>query len=433
VPDGIGELQMGSKVYFGPDLAPINGQPPNYVLNGLINAVGWVSRVLDVQGYRLDHVQGISVDFLRQLLNANGMQGAFAVGEYWDGVVAHVNDWISSPQWMQGRASAFDFPLYFTLLAMSNDPNFNMANLDHAGLAGTNPFRVVTFVENHDTESRRDLVPKNIQPQDKPLAYVYILTSEGFPCVFFKDYSTDPGCLGGQLRPIIDNLVWIHQNIAEGPTQQRWKSQDVFVFERLGGAHLLVGMNKNKGAAQRLANVFTGFGPNVTLHDYTGHGPDITSDAQGHVTLPIPSNAGGLGYVCYSVAGINSRFAATPAAVTQVLEGAADLDIKPAIAANPVQIGRIFCNAGQPIQASLQFDVTGWGPNTSLTLKLLDPAGNALDQKIFKQADQGAALSGVAAATGFYTWQIQAANPPAASPGIAYTLTTTYQAPQTVQ
>jgi alpha-amylase len=33
-PDGIAELQIGSNVYFGPDLAPINGKPPGYVRDG---------------------------------------------------------------------------------------------------------------------------------------------------------------------------------------------------------------------------------------------------------------------------------------------------------------------------------------------------------------------------------------------------------------
>ena len=192
----------GSKVYFGPDLAPINGKPAGYVSNGLIANLEWLTRALDADGYRLDHVQGVSAVFLRRLLSQEIMRGKFAIGEFWDGDTAKINDWISSPAWMAGRCSAFDFPLYFQLLAMSNDPSFNMAQLDRAGLAGVDPMRAVTFVENHDTESRRDLVPKNIQLEDKPLAYAYILTSEGFPCVFYKDFRIAPGCLGDYFKPL---------------------------------------------------------------------------------------------------------------------------------------------------------------------------------------------------------------------------------------
>jgi alpha-amylase len=79
------------------------------------------------------------------------------------------------------------------------------ANLDHAGLAGSGPLHAVTFVENHDTESRREPVPRHIQPEDKPPAYAYILTSEGLPCVFYKDYSTDPRCLSDRISRVAND------------------------------------------------------------------------------------------------------------------------------------------------------------------------------------------------------------------------------------
>ncbi len=49
---------------FGRELAPINGKPPCYVFNGLIDAADWLTRALDVQGYRFDDVKGLSTDFL---------------------------------------------------------------------------------------------------------------------------------------------------------------------------------------------------------------------------------------------------------------------------------------------------------------------------------------------------------------------------------
>jgi alpha-amylase len=165
------------------------------------------------------------------------------------------------------------------------------------------------------------IIGKNIQPNDKPLAYAYILTSEGFPCVFYKDYSKDPGCLGDRLNHTIVNLMWIHQNIADGPRLQRWKDGGVFAYERLGCSHLLVGLNKDKHAS-RTIHVDTGFPPNTLLHDYTGHGTDIRTSADRSVTLNIPRNTDGLGYVCYSLPGIAGGFANAPSGVTQVFEGA---------------------------------------------------------------------------------------------------------------
>jgi alpha-amylase len=428
VPDGIGELQEGSKVYFGPDLAPINGKPAEYVRNGLVDAVNWLTRALDVQGYRLDHVQGISTVFLLDLLNQGPVQEKFAVGEYWDGSVANVTDWISSSHWMGGRSSAFDFPLYFKLLSMSNDRSFSMANLDRAGVAGVDPFHAVTFVENHDTESRRDLVPKNIQPEDKPLAYAYILTSEGLPCVFYKDFSTDPGCLGDRLQPIIVNLMWIHQNIAEGPSRQRWMDDGVYVFERLGGSHLLVGLNKDKSASRTINNVFTGFGPHVPLHDYTGHADDVVTDANGHVSIVIPRNANGSGYVCYSIVGIADGFRTPPASVTQVFEGAADLDIKPALTTSTVQVCRIWVAAGTPVTVSLSFDDRDWTSTTNLVLTLKDPSGSSLAMHTFSTGGSGDGFSASANAEGWYAFDIQAQGTSGANRSYGFKLAVGYAA-----
>ncbi len=427
VPDGIGELQIGSKVYFGPDLAHINAKPSGYVMRNLNAAVQWQSRALDVQGCRLDHVQGISTDYLKQMLEIDPLQGKFAVGEFWDGVVPHVQDWIQQPEWMNNRCSAFDFPLYFTLLAMSNDPDFEMANLDHAGLAGVDPFHAVTFVENHDTESRRDLVPKNIQPSDKPLAYAYILTSEGLPCVFYKDYSKDNGCLGNTLQGAIINLMWIHQNIAQGPTIQRWKDAGVFAFERLGGPHLLVGLNKDKQGS-RTIHVDTNFPPNSILHDYTGHATDVRTDANASVTLNLPRNLDGLGYVCYSIAGIPGAGAVVPSTTVQVFEGAEDLDIKPAESGVSVQVFRIWAESGKQVSAVLTFDATGWEPATTLILSAVGPAGEVLASKTFLADRSGDKLSFIPGAQGWYVFELLLKG---AAPGFrnSYQLRASYQAP----
>ena len=37
------------------------------------------------------------------------------------------------------------------------------------------------------------------------------------------------------MKPIIDNLIFIHEKIASGATEQRFKNHDIFAFERLGG------------------------------------------------------------------------------------------------------------------------------------------------------------------------------------------------------
>jgi alpha-amylase len=418
--DGVNEQ------FFGPDLAPINGVPHHYIFDGLMASADWLTRALDIQGYRVDDVKGISTDFLFPLLEHGALRGKFAVGEFFDGNLALVRNWISNPRGMQNRCSAFDFPLHGLLIQMCNDAgHFDMSLLDHAGLAGVDPLHAVTFVENHDTEANPNL---GHITRHKMLAYAYILTSEGFPCVFYKDYSTDPGCLG--LKAGIDNLIWIHQKIANGPTQQRWKDHDVFAFERLGGPHLLVGLN-NDAVAERTIRVATGFGPQVALHDYSGHAGDVQTDNNGQVTITIPRNADGLGYVCYSRTGIDGGFEATSLRVTQEYEGAQDLDIKPADNSGPVQVCRVWVDANVEIIGSLGYDTTSWNNNTSIELGLADPSGAQVATKdYFLTTVQDASLTVTAQVTGWYTFTIRSFNTPASNQKPAYTLKVTYTAAQ---
>ena len=408
---------------FGREFAPINAKPPHYVFDNLINAADWLTRALDVQGYRIDDVKGLSTDFLRPFLNSKSMAGKFAVGEFFDGNRILVNGWIFNPTGMQGRSSAFDFPTKFVLNAMCNNPGrFNMADLDHVGLAGISPLSAVTFVENHDTDL------KNAQKifTNKMLGYAYILTSEGYPCVYYRDYSTGPNGVG--LKPHIDNLVWIHEKLAAGPTQQRFLDFNLFAYERLGGPHLLVALNNDPGN-QRTVTVATGFGTNVALHDYSGHAGDVFTDGNGNVTITVPRNDRGLGYVCYSRAGNSGGFDIQTRSVTQDFEGAPDLDILPALGGKTVQSCRIWCAANSPVRAVLMPDTTGWTAATSISMKLLAPNGTVLAQQAVTRQTVGTPLAAMAGEEGFHSFTLTAANTPAASPDPSYKLSVTYTAP----
>jgi alpha-amylase len=79
--------------------------------------------------------------------------------------------------------------LKFTLTEMCNKSGdeFDMSRLAHAGMIrgfGLPADNVVTFVDNHDTGKEHDkwLV------KDYALAYAYILTHEGTPCVFYPHF-----------------------------------------------------------------------------------------------------------------------------------------------------------------------------------------------------------------------------------------------------
>ena len=414
----------GPDFSFGSDLAPINGgNPKGSVAGKLVDSADWLTRSLDLQGYRLDDVKGQSSDFLRRLLASKSMAGKFAVSEYFDTNIGKIQDWIFNK--MGGLTSAFDFSTRFTLAAMCDNRPFNMAVLDHTGLAGQNPFQAVTFVENHDTDRSEPIV------QNKILAYAYILTSEGYPCVFYKDYSTDPGCFG--LKPEIDTLIWIHEALASGGTQQRWKDMDVFAYERMGGPHLLVALNNDPAGPKRI-HVNTGFGQNVALHDYTGHVADVRTDGTGAVTLTVPRNLNGQGYVCYSRQGQQAAPAPVARGVTQDIEGAADLDIPPCMNGETVVAGKIWCAAGSPLRATLTLDRAGWNAASKVDFILLAPdETQKAIVSVTTGSPPGTILETKADAPGFYTLRLAASGLPEANPEPPYKITVSYTAPQRLE
>ena len=84
-------------------------------------------------------------------------------------------------------------------------------------MATWNPFLACTFVDNPDTDTSfgEQVI------SSKLLAYAYMLTAEGYPFIYGKDYFSGdvwPGAYG--LKPWIDNLIWIHETLASRPDRK---------------------------------------------------------------------------------------------------------------------------------------------------------------------------------------------------------------------
>jgi alpha-amylase len=410
---------------FGRDLAPINGgKPRGRCGEQLIASADWLTRALDLQGYRLDNTKGVSSIFVTELLHARSMANKFAVGEFADGNIQLLQNWANS---VGHRSASFDFPLHFALKNMCNSPGgFPMFSLDHAGLAGVDPLGAVTFVENHDTD--RGGVGGPIV-QNKLLAYAYILTSEGYPCVFYRDYSKDPHCFG--LKDEIDRLIWIHEKLASGPTLQRWKDNGVFAFERLGASHLLVGLNKD-GGTTRTITVQTGFPANQELQNLIDdHAPRIKTDGRAVVTMTIPKNADGTGYVCYGLPAKIEPFKRNAIATTQDYEGAPDLDIKPAIGGERIQVCRVFADANTSMRIRLTPDTAHWTQTTSIQVAVNGPGG-AAGSHTFTHNEAGASFLVQLREKGFHSLFVEGASTPAQNSAPRYVLSVTYTAPHSL-
>ncbi|MBI3268292.1 MAG: DUF1939 domain-containing protein [Planctomycetes bacterium] len=265
---------------FGEDLC----QAWPHCATGLKKWGDWLTSKVGYDGYRLDFVKGVDPNFVRDWLAYGRMNGKFAVSEYWDGNTDALDAFVGSTD---GRSSVFDFSLFYTLKDMANDGSggFDMRRLHAAGYVSKNPFRAVTFCENHDTDRSDPMF------RDKMMGYAYILTMEGRPCVFLKDYDVYG------LKPRIDKLISIRRQFAGGNTTDLYSDPDLFIAQRNGYGALpgCVLVLNDHPTAWRGAWVTTKW-PGADLKDYTGQAQTKHVAADGRVELWAPPR----GYAVYA-------------------------------------------------------------------------------------------------------------------------------------
>src|SRR5436309_4000098 len=105
---------------------------------------------------------------------------------------------------------------------------FSLRDLTDRGvLMWDRPAQAVTFVENHDVVRSSPII------NDKLLAYAYILTHQGYPCVFWQDYFNwnlaEPNTQNG-----IEALIKVHEQNAAGPAQVLHSDDDLYIMQRAG-------------------------------------------------------------------------------------------------------------------------------------------------------------------------------------------------------
>jgi alpha-amylase len=167
------------------------------------------------------------------------------------------------------------------------------------------------------------------------------------------------------------------------------------------------------------------------LQEFTGHGATVTTQNDSQVTIVIPKNTNGEGYVCYGRPTQLQAFLPQVRVTTQEYEGARDLDIKAAVENERVQVCRVFCEAHTDLRVGFSFDGGQWTPDTSIQLEIDTPQGSKLLSKSFRQADSHGSFTDVKAASkGFYTIFVKSTNTPAGNKSPAYKLTVSYTAPQ---
>lgn len=206
-----------------------------YVYTALLEYTRWLIEDIGFDGLRYDFVKGYGGWIINAILerlytkNAKTDFSPFGVGEYWDSDVS-ITKWLKQTNsFTENPVRAFDFPLRGRLKALCDSYGFSLKTLVEKGTLLTDGLEEwsVTFVENHDI-ARTDPVVN-----DKMLAYAYILTHEGYPCVFWQDYFNYELAAEG-FNSGIAALVKLHAQYAAGATDILYCDDDLYIMQRRG-------------------------------------------------------------------------------------------------------------------------------------------------------------------------------------------------------
>lgn len=248
-------------------------------------------------GWRFDFVKGYHPSMVADFRAGTG--NAFGIIECWDKMKV-----IESFVKFTGNSYAFDFPGYGTLKDVFNS-GANIADLVNPEkvFAAKDPGHAVTFVANHDIDELSN---------NRMLAYAFILTYKGYPCIFWKDYF-DRGLadLGGQTGNGIKALVWARGALAGGhPDIENLKTDNstLLAYGTVNGSTsapgYIIAIN-NSGSAQTVTLTTS----NTMLqgktleckawYSYINNikPANIECASGGEVSMQVPAN----GYVLYSV------------------------------------------------------------------------------------------------------------------------------------
>ncbi len=205
------------------------------VYSELMGYTRWLIEDIGFDGLRYDFVKGYGTWIITAILErlyqkqGNTNFSPFGVGEYWDSDIC-ITQWLKETNsFTDNPVAAFDFPLRGRLKDLCDAYGFSLKTLVQSGTLITDglALRAVTFVENHDIVRTDSIV------NDKMLAYAYILTHEGYPCVFWQDYFNwnlaQEGFSSG-----IAALVKVHEAYAGGDTHILYCDDDLYIMQRRG-------------------------------------------------------------------------------------------------------------------------------------------------------------------------------------------------------
>ena len=195
----------------------------------------WYYDFTNVDGFRLDAVKHIRVDFFPKWLKeirTKSEKNLFAVGEYWSLNIDKIKNYLEKSEYTM---SLFDVPLHYNFYKASrSNGDFDMTRIFDGSLVSQIPNKAVTFVDNHDTEPGQAL-ESWILDWFKPLAYsLILLRDKGMPCVFYGDYYGIPQKDVSPKNIMLDKLLRVRKYFAYGEQEDYFYDCNKIGFVRKG-------------------------------------------------------------------------------------------------------------------------------------------------------------------------------------------------------
>ncbi|SOE20227.1 alpha-amylase [Spirosomataceae bacterium TFI 002] len=231
----------------------------------------YYKNVMKFDGWRFDYVKGFAPDVISNYMKS---AGGFGILEVWDGNADLINSWVDKT-----GISAFDFAAFY---AMENAfDGFDLRVLvERPQLWKMKPDRAYTFVNNHDTAKETNPGNKLSSKESTKLAYAYMLTHPGNPCIFYLDYEEVLD------KSEIKKLCDINRSLAFGDLKILEASKDSYVAQRSGNETspgLVIHINNTNAVQEK---VVTTQWKNSTLFNYSGYGVNtLRTNDRGQATI----------------------------------------------------------------------------------------------------------------------------------------------------
>jgi alpha-amylase len=217
---------------FG-DMPDLSHRNP-YVYTEILKLMRWLIEEIGFDGFRYDFVKGYGANTITAIQEYHYMRDGklfvpYGVAEYWDSTTNTLK-WVEAANFSNSNpVDAFDFPLRELLKGLCDQYGFGLKSLVYGEtILQKQPQTTVTFVENHDLRDEGRPITN-----DKLLAYSYIMTHEGYPCVFWKDYYNFDLALEDTPNGIAA-LVGVHEKYAAGSTNVLYLDDDLYIMQRGG-------------------------------------------------------------------------------------------------------------------------------------------------------------------------------------------------------